>query len=528
MFFDNVPSFDVLFKNDKFISDDKFNVTSIAYALSYLGYLYTEKTDCNNTFLGETLGVIGINKVEYKNYLKSKVIVTELGVLRAWKLMFERMNNDNRSLLQLKYSFNFLYRLIIKEQERCINAFDNNYSALMTGTLLNCLDNPAFEFFRTYYFFVKEKDYFENHLKEYNFGEIYDKFYQRYGISIKEYIEAIYIIAQCKFEVNFKGMKETKDCSKYKMLMSSDIINDQKSKEKVEKVLQILSFDYTEGKEWSIKTRDKDLDFSLFQEKPMYKLDNNIYVPITRKFIDDQSFNSLIYKIRQLYPKGDDKFWVMLGKMFEKYVNYIVNETCKNIKYKFKIISEFKYGLKKAKKDSSDLYIVDHNNVCVIELKSARPLNSIYHYNNENELEASIEKVIKKPIKQAIERTNEIVVSNENTELSSDKNYYFLAITLKNFPIHFTDYSEFRPIIENSKIKIKKINNLSIEEFELLCGAIGQENHNIFYFLEEYAEKMSSYCSFKNYINSYVKGCSKKFFDELEIDVNKFIDRINL
>lgn len=528
MFYDYGPKFDFLFKDDTYVLTNKCNVTSIAYALSYLGYLYTEKIDCNNTFLGESLGVFGINKKQYTEYLKDKVIITELGILRAWKLMFEKINNKDRSLLHLKYSFNFLYRLIIKEQERCINNFYNDYSALMTGTLLNYLDNPTFEFFRTYYFFIKERDYFENNLKEYNFCEIYDKFYQRYSISIQEYIEAIYIIGKCKFENNFNGIKETENLSEYSMLMSSDFIDNQESKEKVEKVLQILSFDYIEGKEWSIKTRDKDLDFSLFQEKPMYKLDNNIYVPITRKFIDDQTFNSLIYKIRQLYPKDDDKFWVILGKMFEKYVNYIVSETCKDLKYKFKIIPEFKYGLKKAKKDSSDLYIIDHNNVCVIELKSARPLNSIYQYNNDDELEKSIEKVIKKPIRQAIERTNEIVDSNACTELSLDKNYYFIAITLKNFPVHFTDYSEFRIIIENSKIKIKKINNLCIEEFELLCGAIGQGNHNIFYFLEEYSEKMSSYCSFKNYINSYVKGCSKKFFNELEIDVNKFIDRINL
>lgn len=534
MYYDHVPQFNVLFKNDTFLpndifmTNDIFNITSIAYALSYLGYLYTEKTDCNNTFFGETLGVLGINKIEYKEYLKDKVIITELGILRAWKLMFENLNNDNRPLLSFEYSFNFLYRLIIKEQERCINAFNNPYSALMTGALLNYLDNPHFEFFRTYYFFIKEKDYFENFLKEYNFGEIYEKFYQQYDISIKEYIEALYIISQCDFEYNFNGIKETKDLSKYSMLMSSDQINDQNSKEKVEKVLQILSFDFTEGKEWSIKTKDKDLDFSLFQEKPLYKLDNNIYAPITRKYIDDQIFNSLIYKIRQLYPKEYNKFWVILGKMFEKYVNYIVSETCKNIKHKFKIIPEFKYGSRKAEKDSSDLYIIDHNNVCVIELKSARPLNSIYQYNNENELETSIEKVIKIPIKQAIKRMNEIVVANKNSELSLDKNYYFLAITLKNFPTHFTNYSEFIPIINNSKIKIKKINNLSIEEFELLCGAIERENHDIFHFLDEYSEKMPSHYSFKNYINSYVKGYPKKFFEELEADVNKFIDKINL
>ncbi len=529
MNYDIIPEYKIVFKDDCFNYYGTPNITSIAHALSYWGYLYTEKDTSNKTFFEESVGVVGIIKDDKKQYLIDKTIITELGVLRAWKSSFEALGKDGLTSINLSNNFNYLYRLIVKEQERCIREFEETSvkNMLMTLPVLSYLDNPNNEFFRLYYLFIKNRELFTVKYSKQNYADIFSKFEAKYNMTLYEYMEALYLIIMCKCEANFIGLKKTRDLGKYNFLISQNEFVDTNTKNKIRKALDMLSFDYNEAHIWSCATKEEDFNFKLFQEKPLYKLTDEIYVPITRKYMQDQSFNSLIYRIRSLYDSEDKSFWDLLGYLFEEYVEYIFQQAIKNIKYNYKIIPKFNYGWKEGKKDSSDLIVIFDNNVCVFELKSARPLNSIFSYDNEKKLDESIDKVVKFPIKQCIKRTNEIVFSTVHNDLTEDKNYYFIALTLGNFPDHYADYSDIKATIKESKLKIKGLFNFSIEEFELLCGAIEQDRKKLVDYLEEY-KQLPAHFSFKNYISKKVdKSAKKNYFNELEEDLKKFTDKIN-
>lgn len=527
--YDIIPEYDFLFKHDNFKYNNP-NINSIAYALSYWGYLYTEKETSNKTFFEESIGVIGINKDDKRSYMEDKTLITELGILRACKLSFQKLNMIERENNSLRQNFNYVYRIIIQQQEQCLKDFASTslIHILMTFPLLNYLDNVNHEFFRTYFLLIKNKSLFTEKYSKLKYGEIFSKFEFAYGLTIHEYIEALYIIVMCKCEYNFKELKKSKTLDSFSLLFSLNQCNNEATKKKVQKALNMLSFNYNEAHKWSCDTEQSDLDFGLFQNKPLYRITNDLYAPVARKYMQDQIFNSLIYRIRSLDDENNRTFFNLLGNLFEEYVSYIFQKTINSISSGGHIISSFKYRIGKKEKASSDLFFVFDENVCVFELKSARPLNDIFCHKNKDAIEKSIQRLIKMPIRQSIERTKEIVFSNANIKLTADKNYYFVALTLGNFPKHYTDFSEIEDIAKDSALTTKGLFNMGIEEFELLCCAIEQGSKNIFEYLNEYQQLFNA-CSFKNYISKKIdKSVKIKCFNELENDLNKFIENIHL
>lgn len=73
---------------------------------------------------------------------------------------------------------------------------------------------------------------------------------------------------------------------------------------------------------------------------------------------------------------------------------------------------------------------------------------------------------------------NEIVELGVNHELNADKNYHFISVTFNNFPDHFSDFKSLKDQMENSEFSIAGCFNFSIEEFELLCNALIQNEKN--------------------------------------------------
>ncbi len=318
------------------------------------GYLYTEKELLYKTFFEESVGVKGININRAKEYLGDKILITELGILCVWKLVFRELQAPNTyNYKLLGYSFNYLYRKIVAEQGKCINEYEavNKKNNLMTFSVLNYLDNQSFEFTRIYFIFVKNKNNYTNLYKKQGYGDIFNKFYEAYGLSISDYLEGLYVIIMCKCEVNFQGLKSTHNLSKFNFLISANQIKDCETRKKVRKVLNILSFNYEEASKWSYDTIEETCNFRLFKEKPLFKIDNDTYIPITRKFMQDQFFNSLIYRIRNIYEQKDYRFFNLLGKLFENYVTFVFEQVCNNCKNEYCLIKEFEYGPKRMRKN---------------------------------------------------------------------------------------------------------------------------------------------------------------------------------
>ena len=224
----------------------------------------------------------------------------------------------------------------------------------MTFSILGYLDNMYSEFYRTYYLFVKMKE--ENN-KDSRYEDIFKKFQDRYDIDIYNYLEGLYVIIFCICEANYKGLKETRCMMHYNFIISSNQIQDPKTKNNVIKVIDSLCFNYSEAEKWAKETIDDIFNFDLFQKKPLYKLNDDCYLPITRKFLQDQIFYSFIYKIRALYGENSKTFFILLGEIFEDYLVYIFKQLVNNSKINYKLISEFEYGNKGKRKKSSDLIV---------------------------------------------------------------------------------------------------------------------------------------------------------------------------
>lgn len=94
MNYDIIPSYNELFDEDTFKIPNLPGINETAYALSFLGYLYTEKEVMNKTFFEESVGVKGINISKASEHLKNKVLIKELGVLSAWKIIFEKLKKS--------------------------------------------------------------------------------------------------------------------------------------------------------------------------------------------------------------------------------------------------------------------------------------------------------------------------------------------------------------------------------------------------------------------------------------------------
>ena len=128
-----------------------------------------------------------------------------------------------------------------------------------------------------------------------------------------------------------------------------------------------------------------------------------MYIPIDGTFIENLIFNNLFYKILDIQKDKKEKssFMSDFGIPFENYVSNLISFTCENNKvYNYTYIPEFTYKYQKNKLKSPDVMIFDSQNnvLLVIEVKSARVLNTVTtSVNTDMEIEASYEKIKGKP-----------------------------------------------------------------------------------------------------------------------------------
>lgn len=307
----------------------------------------------NTTLLEESLGIRGLDITRAREYLKDKTAITQLGILNAWKFSFENLKKEQEVVAILNDALNLLYRIIIREQESSIDQIGDIsvQNALMTAGILDYLDNQTSEFIRAFYVFIYNKDHFSENKKYNGYKEVFSNFHDKYGISINDYLKGLYVVVFCKLHNSFENLIQTRNISEYNFVIDATVIQSPKTREYVTQVLDILSFDYAAAKEWAVEVQSQTLDFNLFTRKPLYKNNEDSYFPICRKFIQDQLFNSLIYKIREAYDKEDKSFFNLLGFLFEDYVTYIFDQVLEKGKIKYEKINEFHIVIKKTQKN---------------------------------------------------------------------------------------------------------------------------------------------------------------------------------
>ena len=240
-------------------------------------------------------------------------------------------------------------------------------------------------------------------------------------------------------------------------------------------------------------------DFRLFNDSALIRLKDSFYVSISDRFILNRLFEGLYFNIRNIYDENDTSFNTFIGKVFENYISKISEYATKHSPLKYIFIDEFPLQNSTDNAKSSDTYIKLGKKLLVVEAKGYRPFEETLRLDDEKRLFEAVDKLLFKPIKQAINMNNRIVKENQNSDITSAEEIFFLSITFEKVQWlpEIYDYSDKK--LYDIFAKKYKYLNLNIEEYEYLCGLI-EKGEDVFNLLDEYFfdAKMDA---FVNYLN---------------------------
>lgn len=366
----------------------------------------------------------------------------------------------------------------------------SNISYLFKNFSLNSKRNIKNDIARSYRIFAelsRQKELYK--AKEY--VDIYKDYSSEYKHTITEYLSVLFPILCIHIQKS--------DDKKAPVINVKSFSENIKARDVFLEVLKSKTSSIDELKEWCETTIDNTWDYSQLLTKPFISLGGQFILWLHEDFIINQFFESLFYKIREIYPKEDKQILSFMGRPFEKYVGELAkNAVNESIRDAYNYIEEFEYG--KDKKDSSDAYILSGDKLIIIEAKSKRPIFSTYYSNDDKKLIKEIRKVTIEPVNQAIDAYEAIMKSKERKIFSGVNEIYIISVSLLGAP----RISEVQTYVDNEIKKnlgasLKGYCNLNIEEFEYFCGMF-RNDVNIFKLIEDYTSKQS-YSPFVNYIN---------------------------
>lgn len=340
---------------------------------------------------------------------------------------------------------------------------------------------------RTVYIYcelAKQKEVYD--LKEYI--DINEKFNHKYDYTIKEYLSVIFAFYYFNIGKN-----------RYKIMNKNNFFKNVVIKEKVNKIINEISKSYFDYMNWALKTIDNSWDYEELIKYPLIQLDLESYVSIDKKFIENEFFEGLYYKIVDVCSekKDRDKIITFLGRPFERYISKVAEKTIENNFVGYEFIDEFIYGSNGEK--SSDSYIKFNNKLIIIEAKSTRPVRSTFVSADEESIQKAIEKLYVKTTLQANDAYENILKTQHKNKFSGINDIYIISVSIENVP-----YTQEVKQIVDSKLKGKLHNNvkgycnLNIEEYELLCSMI-ENNINVMDIIKGYCQEQDP-SLFKNYV----------------------------
>lgn len=319
---------------------------------------------------------------------------------------------------------------------------------------------------------------------------IQKRFLLKYGYSIEDYLAAIFAIVSF-YETKQKGF------NKPWVLDVENYFRETSLKGIVNEIIDSLSFTWEEGKHWATETIQDNWNFKLFQEKPLLKLTAQEVIPVSKKILHEQLFESLFHKIRNSYPREDLSFMRYFGRPFEAYVQWITEKSISKSNIGYDLIQEFEFH--KNQNKSPDVMIKLGDKVLVIEVKSTRI--SYDGLNSEDALDKTVEKLVISPINQAIQSIKMIINGGYHELITSKNSYYFMVVSTATFPtINIYEDKIRQGLLYQTGIDIKGFYHLDIEEFEYFCEIIGRKGSRPLFRLLE--NKFNNYYNypFKNFL----------------------------
>lgn len=290
-------------------------------------------------------------------------------------------------------------------------------------------------------------------------------------------------------------------------------------------ILQPLTFTMEEAKEGLCSSYRDPWDYRFFSDRPLFKISDDIFFPVSLSFLEHSLTEGLFWKIRNCYQERDSSFHNFFGKPFELYVRAIIKESSQKSPLPYDIIDEFCYS--RPEKKSPDIMIKLGNRLIAIESKAQKLnfINSVVKGDLKNIEEDRIKMMIK-PMNQLYTRVKELLDgASDKVDFSDIDQVYLIVVNQGIFPT----LKPLKPLRikteeEWSKLKGMKVTPhyfvMSIEELELFASVL--ERRRPIFRLLNHKENFPD-DSFKDFI---CKQFNRLHFPQMLVNATKQINEI--
>ncbi len=328
------------------------------------------------------------------------------------KIEYEITDEDYKVIIRLQ--------LAVAEEinQKHSKEIDKNHFLYSTYHL-NYQRNVAYEFSRMYYMMEKLSTNINNFdidvRKEYK--NYYSDFTRKYEITPTEYLLLLFSELEVYYS-NINGLIYNKMWRNVQ-----HIYEKTNKKEKINKLIEILSQQAIDLKKWAVESKDEEWNFSKFFEFPFIKDNKENYISISDITLRNAFFEKIYWLIRDCYPPNDSRAMAFFGRLFEKYVQELTESVSQD---EYMYIKEFVYG--NTKKKSSDAYIRKDDNLLVIEVKGFSVLLECMTKNKN--IQKNLKKIFINPIIQADTCLAQVI--NEKQEFKGIDEAYIISVTMDN------------------------------------------------------------------------------------------------
>lgn len=333
----------------------------------------------------------------------------------------------------------------------------------------------------------------KSHINPKEYVDINADFEATYDYTLKEYFSIIFgLLAVFLAPENNPDISWNKNID---VVFSETLIN-----EKAKEIIKPFLLEFKETKQWALEKLDSPWDFLRLHQKPLFQMNEKQFYPITTRLLYEHLFMGIFHKIRGCYPPEDKKFQDYFGRPFERYAYLLMEESIKTSGIKYQLIPEFEYG--KNKKRSPDVLLRLGDKLLAVEVKSYRLRLDSLIGNTREPIDADLEKMIFKPLKQLHDRLEEILQLNK-PEFLGVQEIYTMVVTLGYFPtVPLFETKIADDLKAYFKINIHSFYHLDVEEYEYLCYQISRKNGNsIFRTLDNKTQHHPNIC-FRNFLSA--------------------------
>lgn len=355
----------------------------------------------------------------------NRPVFSRLQCWRLWTVLFSEWSPGKNSQ-ERRPEYEVLHEAFAKLNDRRDDVRDDAQQAFIKAIVSQGRDNRLSKLRRTQHIFCVDSP----------LTIFVNAFEQRIGVPLKTYINTIYFIIEHwhRLRANLHSAPNLEEWA-----ISVEWLSDQLSTPagQIAAILKEISFSISDGREFSRDSIRQPNEFTLYRERPLLEIEDNKFIPIEGKLLEELLFENLLHRIHQSNNKAF-VFFSTFGFEYEKYAQRYALRFMQDLA-QYEIIEEFDFSVGRGKElKSSDLMIAipEKNCVIIFELKSARPLyTSLVTENNPQSVNESLEKLQDKPWDQAMTALSNIVQNEAHPAFGESTEYFIVSVTMNNYPM---------------------------------------------------------------------------------------------